>query len=61
MSANERVAARASLGIGLMIGDVFVTAHAGRAVSSNLSLMNVVTGDAVSVGLGLVGDTMKTR
>lgn len=55
------MAARASLGIGLMVDDVFVAAHAGRSVGSNLSLMNVVTCGTVTVAFRLVGEAMEAR
>lgn len=46
---DEGVTARTSLRLGLMVGDVFVTAHAARTVCPSLGLMDRVTGDAFAV------------
>ena len=57
------MAARAALGIGLVVGDVLVTGHAGCAIGVYLGFVNVVAGLAfgVAFALGLRWNAMKPR
>jgi hypothetical protein len=48
-AADERVAACASLGVGFVVGDVLVTAHAVCAVGPHLGFVNVVACRAFGV------------
>lgn len=47
------MAARATFRVGLVIGDILVTGHAGCAVGAHLDLVNVVAGCALGVAFPL--------
>ena len=57
------MAAGAALGVGLVVGDVLVTGHAGCAIGVYLGFVNVVAGLAfgVAFALRLGRDAMKPR
>ena len=63
MAADERVAARAALRVGFVIGDVVVTSHARGAVCPYLGLVNAVAGFALGMTFALrnIRDSMKAR
>lgn len=55
------MAARAALCIGLVVGDVLVADHAGRAVGAHLSFVDTVARCAVGVAFAQrdIGETVK--